>query len=456
MDETIQIPGYSIERNLGSGAMATVYLAEQRLLARKVALKLMAASLVADENFRKRFLREGQAVAQLNHPNIVTIYDIGIYESSYYMAMEYVDGGATLKEKIQEGLTPEQAVTILCQIGAALGYAHRHGLVHRDVKPANILFRADGTSVLSDFGIVRKLEDDGTQLTQQGYAVGTPAYMSPEQILGKQVDARSDLYSLGTVFHEMLTGQKPFQAEETFALALKHVNEPVPRLPQTLSRFQEIVDRLMAKEPDQRYKDADEMIQAIHKVNQPDYKPVAAGVEPTQILNGNDSTIIVGAAADATLSTPSQQRILWPIWLMVIVTAIAVTGVVVYWTLIPASNSPASCESPELTQEQQKSLEELLIPADGHYEFGGIDRWAGQDGADAASLYQRIITEIDPCHKKANERLDNIAHHFLKEAEEGLSKNENAEDIKRVIELGLMARPKHSALQKLKQQIEQN
>ncbi|SQK84036.1 serine/threonine protein kinase [Pseudomonas aeruginosa] len=183
----IELPGFDIERELGEGAMATVYLATQRSLQRKVALKVMAAALAADPSFAERFLREGRTLARLSHPNTVTIHDIGNVGSCYYMAMEYLPNG-TLKERIQQGLDPEQGLAYVRQVAAALGYAHSQGLVHRDVKPANILFRADGTAVLSDFGIAKSIEDN-TQFTQVGFAVGTPSYMSPEQAAGRRSTA---------------------------------------------------------------------------------------------------------------------------------------------------------------------------------------------------------------------------------------------------------------------------
>ena len=290
MDETIEIPGYKIERHLGSGATATVYLAEQINLQRKVAIKLMTTSLIAEPSFSQRFMREGRVVAQLNHPNIVTVIDINEYNSNYYMVMEYVDGGYTLKEKIQDGIEVNEAVSVVCQIGEALGYAHKRNFVHRDVKPANILFRADGAPVLSDFGIVR-IVGESTQLTQENYTVGTPAYMSPEQVLGKDIDVRSDLYSLGIVFYEMLTGDAPFRAQETFALAMKHVNERPPLLPEDLATYQVILDTALAKKPEERYADADAMIRAIKEV----YSGVATTADITLLAPKTATTKVIEA-----------------------------------------------------------------------------------------------------------------------------------------------------------------
>jgi serine/threonine-protein kinase PpkA len=274
----IEIPGYQIERELGEGAMATVYLATQRSLERKVALKVMAAALAADPSFCERFLREGKTLARLSHPHTVTIFDIGNVGTHYYMAMEYLPNG-TLKERIAAGLSVEQAVVYIRQIASALGYAHDKGLVHRDVKPANILFRADGTAVLSDFGIAKSLEDR-TQFTQAGFAVGTPSYMSPEQARGQQIDGRADLYALGVVFYEILTGKLPYVGADSLSTALAHLTEPLPSLPIEQGRFQPILAKLLAKDPAERFANAAQLIAALDSL--PAVAPAQGDYQATQ------------------------------------------------------------------------------------------------------------------------------------------------------------------------------
>ncbi|NIF17291.1 serine/threonine-protein kinase [Pantoea sp. Cy-639] len=260
----MQIPGFDIDREIGQGAMASVYLATQRSLERKVALKIMAASLAADPTFCERFLREGRTLARLAHPNIATIHDIGNVGELYYMAMEYLPNG-TLKERIAHGLTPEQGLAYVRQIAQALGYAHAQGLVHRDVKPANILFRADGAAVLSDFGIAKSL-DDRTQFTQAGFAVGTPSYMSPEQARGLEIDGRADLYALGVVLYEILVGKLPYNGNDALSTALAHLTEPLPALPVEHGRYQDILRGLLAKEPDERFADAAALLAALDRL----------------------------------------------------------------------------------------------------------------------------------------------------------------------------------------------
>ncbi|WP_248731407.1 serine/threonine-protein kinase [Pseudomonas sp. MWU13-2517] len=260
----ILIPGYDIEGEIGEGAMASVYLATQRSLERKVALKVMAAALAADPTFCERFLREGKTLARLSHPHTVTIHDIGNVGELYYMAMEYLPNG-TLKERIAAGLTPEQGVTLIRQIASALGYAHAQGLVHRDVKPANILFRADGTAVLSDFGIAKSL-DDRTQFTQAGFAVGTPSYMSPEQARGQEIDGRADLYALGVVLYEILVGKLPYNGTDALSTALAHLTEPLPELPVHHGRYQGVLRKLLAKDPADRFPDAAALLLALDQL----------------------------------------------------------------------------------------------------------------------------------------------------------------------------------------------
>jgi serine/threonine-protein kinase PpkA len=285
----ILIPGFDIEGEIGEGAMATVYLATQRSLERKVALKVMAASLAADPTFCERFLREGRTLARLSHPHTVTVHDIGNVGPLYYMAMEYLPNG-TLKERIAAGLTPEQGLSYIRQIALALGYAHEQGLVHRDVKPANILFRADGNAVLSDFGIAKSL-DDRTQFTQAGFAVGTPSYMSPEQARGQEIDGRADLYALGVVLYEILVGELPYNGTDALSTALAHLTEPLPELPVHHGRYQDVLSRLLAKDPAERFPDANALLAALDRLVQIDdertvFQPVAQAATEQDSLAG--------------------------------------------------------------------------------------------------------------------------------------------------------------------------
>ncbi|NMY99950.1 serine/threonine-protein kinase [Pseudomonas proteolytica] len=305
---TLIIPGYDIDGEIGEGAMASVYLATQRSLERKVALKVMAAALAADPSFCERFLREGKTLARLSHPHTVTIHDIGNVGELYYMAMEYLPNG-TLKERIAAGLTPEQGLVYIRQIASALGYAHAQGLVHRDVKPANILFRADGTAVLSDFGIAKSL-DDRTQFTQAGFAVGTPSYMSPEQARGQEIDGRADLYALGVVLYEILVGQLPYRGTDALSTALAHLTEPLPELPLHHGRYQEVLKKLLAKDPAQRFPDAAALLLALDQL--PLEAPKEA-LEATLIRPVNDLAGLTPVSIEVPSATAQPQAVRQPV-----------------------------------------------------------------------------------------------------------------------------------------------
>ncbi|MEM9532247.1 MAG: protein kinase [Pseudomonadota bacterium] len=248
----IHIEGYTLAREIGHGGMARVFLGTQTSLGREVAVKVLRRSL-SGEDFQRRFLHEGQLLAKLNHPNIVPIHDIGQKEEHFYMAMEYLKGG-TLSERMKNGISVAECIRICTQIAHALHLAHTHSIVHRDLKPSNIMFRDELTPVLTDFGIARKTDSEH-RLTKTGMVVGTPYYMSPEQITGKDIDGRADLYSLGIMFFELMTGELPFKAEEPLALAMQHVQETPPPLPETVAELQPIMDVMLAKDKDDRYPD---------------------------------------------------------------------------------------------------------------------------------------------------------------------------------------------------------
>jgi serine/threonine protein kinase len=260
----MEIPGYNISGELGAGGMATVYLAVQENLHREVALKVMTPGLAVDETYCERFLKEGRITAQLSHSNLLTVYDIGVYENHYYMATEYLPGG-TVREKMNAGITVEEIVKVVVDIGHGLQYAHGKGFVHRDVKPGNFMYRSNGDCVLGDFGIAKAV-DSNTGSTKLGTSIGTPHYMSPEQAKGERVDHRSDLYSLGVVFFELLAGKPPFDADDPFSVALMQISEPAPLLPTEHKKFDPLIQRLMSKDRNERYNQADEFIEDLEAV----------------------------------------------------------------------------------------------------------------------------------------------------------------------------------------------
>ena len=261
---SVTIPGYEMLRPIAEGGMASVYLAVQESLGRNVAIKLLKRFDNPDQ--ARRFHDEGRIIASLNHRNIITIHDIGIYEDRHYISMEYLEGG-DLEERIQTGMSVDKALELIEVMGSCLEFLHCKAIIHRDIKPANILFHKDGTPILTDFGVARQLEAD-IRLTMEGSAVGSPHYLSPEQAECKPLDGRTDIYSLGIIFHEMLTGMKPFQGNSHIETILAHLTEPVPSLPPVLKRYQSLLDRMIAKDPDERFSTAGEMLKYVRKLRQ--------------------------------------------------------------------------------------------------------------------------------------------------------------------------------------------
>ncbi|OGT75101.1 MAG: hypothetical protein A2W76_00665 [Gammaproteobacteria bacterium RIFCSPLOWO2_12_47_11] len=260
----MEIPGYQIDKSIAKGGMATVYLATQTSLSRPVVLKVLEISGEnGNSSQTERFLAEGRIVASLHHPNIITIYDIGVTDNNaLYISMEYIKGG-DLKARMGIPMSPEEALDILINIGKGLETAHEHGVIHRDVKPANILFRDDGTPLLTDFGIAKQVDNE-LDLTSTGVFLGSPNYVSPEQADGKKIDVRTDIYSLGCIFYEMLTGEKPFKSETLFDVVNQHRNAPIPLLPEDVKECQPLLNLMMAKSPHDRFANVGEMIEYIN------------------------------------------------------------------------------------------------------------------------------------------------------------------------------------------------
>src|SRR5277367_3355152 len=248
---------YELNHLIARGGMAEVYRAHDRLLDRPVALKVLFPELSVDRSFVERFRREAQAAAGLSHPSIVSVYDWGEDAGTYYIVMEFVDGrplSAILKTA--GPMHPDRAAEVGAEVATALGYAHRHGVIHRDVKPGNVLITDEGQVKVTDFGIARAINTEES-LTQTGAVMGTATYFSPEQAEGMGVDARSDLYSLGVVLFEMVAGRPPFLGDTPVAVASKHVREHPPTAreinPAVPADLEAIISKCMSKSPDNRY-----------------------------------------------------------------------------------------------------------------------------------------------------------------------------------------------------------
>ncbi len=254
---------YRVLRRLGSGGMADVWLAEDTHLQRQVALKVLHRRFAQDREFVERFRREAESAAALQHPNIVSVYDRGEFEGTYYIAMRYVDG-PTLKALIDAGLNPEQAVALIRQVLEAARFAHRNGIVHRDLKPQNVIVDGEGKAIVTDFGIARA---GVSEITQTGSVMGTPHYLSPEQAQGFDVTAVSDLYSIGVLLYEALTGRVPFEGESAVAVAMKQVSQ-TPQRPSSINprvspALDAVVMRALEKDPGERFQSADAFIAAL-------------------------------------------------------------------------------------------------------------------------------------------------------------------------------------------------
>jgi eukaryotic-like serine/threonine-protein kinase len=316
--DTVVDGRYRLVCRVGSGGMADVWLAEDSQLGRRVALKLLHRRFAEDHQFVERFRQEASHSAGLQHPNIVAIYDRGSWDGTWYIAMEYVEG-PTLKEIVRERgpLPPTLAADVVVQVLRAARYAHKHGIVHRDLKPHNVILDEEGRVKVTDFGIARA---GASEMTETGAILGTAQYLSPEQAQGLGVDARSDLYSIGVILYELLTGRVPFDAESAVTIALKHVSEPpvppaeiVPTVPRALDA---VVMRALAKDPAQRYPDADAFISDLQEARD---APLEAAVFAP-----------AGPAPEVVAVEEESRR--WWLWLLALVALAAIA--LVAWLLL--------------------------------------------------------------------------------------------------------------------------
>jgi len=371
-----------IQKLLGRGGMAEVYLGRHTTLNREVAVKVLQAHLLEDSDFAQRFRNEAQAVAAMRHPNIVQVHDFDVVDERPYMVMELLEG-PTLKDYLAalrergETLPPSILIRLISSLAAALDYAHERGIVHRDIKPANILLRSargqidpaaplpsDVEPVLTDFGVAR-IANTALQ-TASGKIIGTPAYMSPEQVQGKIVDARSDIYALGIVLYEMLTNRLPFDADTQAAILIQHLNEPVPPLPQELARLQSVIDHALSKDPATRFQKASDLALALKGASEG--RDVLPGVL-SDASTVNLSTPL-SAKADTpvgTSTTPISVGGINPIWVAAGIGALAlIVGIVALGlalgggrqTVLPLATSPGSDVAGVATEDGETIAQE--------------------------------------------------------------------------------------------------
>ena len=269
---TEQIPGYKMKKRVGSGAMATVFLARQLSLDRLVAIKVLPKKLSGNANFIERFYKEGRVAAQLNHPNIVSAYDVGKAGEHHYFVMEYVDGETVYDRIVKMRRIPERdAIEIVMQVAKALQHAHHRGFIHRDIKPKNIMISRTGTVKLADLGLARALADKETAAAEAGRAYGTPYYISPEQIRGEvEIGPAADIYGLGATFYHMVTGQVPFEGKNPSAVMHKHLKAeliPPDHLnPELSAGCAQTIEMMMAKGTKDRYERVQDLIEDLRLI----------------------------------------------------------------------------------------------------------------------------------------------------------------------------------------------
>jgi eukaryotic-like serine/threonine-protein kinase len=357
---------YSVIDKAGTGGMAEVYRARDELLGREVAVKVLSARLSTDSTFVERFRREAQAAANLNHPNVVSLYDFGADGNTYYIVMEFIDG-KPLADIIQSDgpLMPERAAEIAIDVARALERAHQAGLVHRDIKPSNIMMNSSGQTKVTDFGIARALSREGDQtMTQTGMVIGTAAYLSPEQAQGNPVDQRSDVYSLGCVLYEMLGGRPPFTGDTPLSVAYRHVREnadpPSKSNPDVPKAMDAIVMKALAKNPDNRYQTATEFREDLERFLA-GQKVMATPLLPATAVAQQSGTRVMAAGDEPPHEPESSKK--WP-W--IVLGLLALAGLLAFLFLGPLASQ--TVETPDLTgmsrEEATNELDQFGLAAE--------------------------------------------------------------------------------------------
>lgn len=443
--------------------MATVYLAIQESLDRSVALKILdAVDMETSEDLTERFLAEGRIVASLDHPNIITIYDIGIADNTLYISMEYIQGG-DLKQRLELGFLPDEALDYLHKIANALSAAHKRGIIHRDVKPANILFK-DDIPLLTDFGIAKQVDIE-MDLTSTGIFLGSPNYVSPEQADGIKLDGRADIYSLGCIFYEMLTGNKPYISSSVIDIVIQHKQAPIPTLPMEYQEFQPLLNRMLAKKREERFADAEALVADIER------------------LQHSRNTMLQEAGFDITNSGPqaiselrqkrSKQILLSLILLsMVVFSSLKYVEIRIKDTSIKTDNISTSTvlnsspvTLPAISPQAQQNNDPIIETSAGqdklpvNKEVSRALIFLGKQSLaeykltyppkNNAYYYFSRLLELDPGNQHAINGIFEISERYSILAEQSLAHNEHEKTLA-YVDIGLRINPKNEALLAIK------
>lgn len=437
------IPGYNVLKKIAKGGMASVFIAIQLSVGRTIALKILPKKLCEDPSFTKLFLQEANC-GVLNHPNIITIYEAGETDSHLYIAMEFLQGG-NLKQKIKAGLSQEETIDIITKLSEALAYAHSKGFIHRDIKPGNVLFNEIKQPILADFGIARAISFND-QTIIDGMMLGTPHYTSPEQVSSDEIDHRTDLYSLGVVYYEMLTGSKPFIADTPFALIYKHLEEAPPQLASKFAEHQPIIHKLMSKKPADRYASAFDLIEDLAKLTRS--KNEQAAIRSARMRTYKSVSLfaalvlVFSASVSDRLSHYSEKQ------LSHLKTFAARTSMLTKNFLVELD------EKRSIVAKQDEEIQTLKAQINkGNIVANRLNKAANYinnsryiSPKDASALYEyKKILSIDPDNIQAKSGIGVITEHFYHLAKNEISKRDYFEALDN-IDSGLIANPDNQKL----------
>lgn len=446
--------------------MASAHLAVQTSLNREVVLKILDTSITDSPVAIERFLNEGRIVASLQHPHIITTYDIGTADNNVYISMEFVDGGDLKQRLAEHSFSPSEAIDLVRKIASGLDAAHLKGIVHRDVKPGNILFRGDGTPLLSDFGIAKRLTGDA-DLTSTGMFVGSPNYMAPEQSDIGAIDGRADIYALGVIFFEMLTGRKAYYSDSVIDVILMHKKDPVPLLPEGFADYQQLLNLMMAKDRNSRFRDATSLLHFLDRFEQ--QGKLRARTEATQTLDfdvtAEDRASPAPQVTRIALSANQPRKLPWILAGAALFCAIAY-GALIYveYTMTQAPVPDVASTIVELSTLDRKEFANApnAVPLDDDQaeKVVGALRWLATHSLnefrlaapaqDNAYYYYSRLLQMNPNDKLALDGILEIARRYSILAERDVADG-NYERARSYITLGLRIEPANESLRVLRE-----